>query len=90
MQLVSESESILVPEPDARIMFLGYSPIRRSRSIGGSLRGLIARSFGPLGIPRIRRPMSGLLALLNLEEDIAEATAKGENLAWQPDRCSIW
>ena len=82
LQLVSESESILVPEPDARIMFLGTP-----QSTFTIYRKLAERSYRPFVWPaRYPRDLSkyeGLLAP-QVAEDIAQAVAKGEDISWEP------
>ena len=82
LQLVTESESILVPEPDARIMFLGTP-----QSVFTIYRKLAERSYRPFVWPaRYPRDMGkyeGLLAP-QLEQDLEEAKRKGEDLEWKP------
>ena len=82
LQLVTEAESILVPEPDARIMFLGTP-----QSTFTIYRKLAERSYRPFVWPaRYPRDLSkyeGLLAP-QIAEDIARAVAKEEDISWQP------
>ena len=82
LQLVTEAESILVPEPDARIMFLGTP-----QSTFTIYRKLAERSYRPFVWPaRYPRDLSkyeGLLAP-QIAEDIARAVAKEEDISWKP------
>ena len=82
MQLVSEAEAIILPKDTSRIMFLGTP-----QSTFTIYRKLAERAYRPFVWPaRYPKDLSkyeGLLAP-QIEEDIAQATAKGDNIALQP------